>query len=102
MCWYNIKPVPTHLIYQLLSSFMAALAAEVKIESTRLNINAQKKPSIRMPSINLSAIMMINALMTKRNKPSVMMVIGRVNKISNGLIKAFNTASTRANITAVL
>lgn len=68
----------------------------------RLKINAQKNPSTLMPSINLSAMIMMSALMTKRNKPSVKTVMGRVNNISKGFTRTFKTANTIAKMTAVL
>jgi hypothetical protein len=45
---------------------------------------------------------MINALITKRNNPNVMMVIGSVSMINIGLSMALKTASTNANINAVV
>lgn len=84
------------------SSFIAFATAELKMESTRLKISAQKNPSTFIPSINLSAIMMMIALIAKRKSPSVKMVIGKVNKISNGFTKTFSNASTTANSRAVL
>ena len=45
---------------------------------------------------------MIAALITSKKKPSVKTVIGRVNKISNGLINMFKIDRTTANTIAVI
>lgn len=47
-----------------------------------------------------SAKRMINALMTKRNKPKVTMVIGKVKITKIGFIMAFNRAKITAKIMA--
>ena len=53
------------------------------------------------PSINLSANNMINALITSRNKPNVMMVIGRVRITNIGFTNKFKIDRTTATIMAV-
>lgn len=45
--------------------------------------------------------MIIRALMTNKNSPRLMMVIGNVNSTKTGLIKALTTAKTIATTTAV-
>ena len=88
--------------YFSLSSFNIAFAADDNIERIRLKSNAQKNPSTLIPSMNLSAMMMISALITKRKSPSVSIVIGNVSMINNGFTIIFNTANTNAKIIAVL
>ena len=44
---------------------------------------------------------MMMALMTNKNKPRVMMVMGRVSTIKIGFTKKFNMLSTKATIMAV-
>lgn len=53
------------------------------------------------PSINLSAKSIIKALITNRNRPKVMIVIGKVKIISIGFTNRFKMDKTRATITAV-
>ena len=53
------------------------------------------------PSINLSANRIIMALITNKNNPKVIIVIGKVNIINNGLTNTFKTDITAATITAV-
>ena len=77
-------------------------AKEDTTDKRRLNSNAQRKPSMRMPSINLSASKIISALITKRKRPSVITVIGRVKITSNGLINRLSSPRTRANMSASL
>lgn len=72
------------------------------MERIKLKISDQKNPSTIIPSISLSAIIMISALITKRNIPRVRMVIGRVKRINNGLTIAFKKASTNAKMMAVV
>src|SRR5687768_10728062 len=74
---------------------------EIK-ERMRLKISAQRKPSIFMPSINLSAMRMMRALMTNRNSPMVMMVNGNVSMTIIGFINVLRTASNSARISASL
>lgn len=54
------------------------------------------------PSINLSANNIIKALIIKRNKPKVIMVIGNVKMTKTGFTKRFKTDNTTATIRAVI
>ncbi len=58
-------------------------------------------PFTSKPSTSLSVITMMMALMTRRNKPKVMIVIGSVNNIKTGLINAFKKAIIQATISAM-
>lgn len=104
------RPVKSYIIhhtsyiihYLSFSSFNMALNPDENIESIKLKSSAQKKPSTLIPSINLSAMMMMSALITNRKRPRVSMVNGRVSMISIGFTMAFNTASTKAKMIAVM
>ena len=65
-----------------------------------LNNKAVKKLETPKPSTNLSANRIINAFITNKKRPNVIMVTGKVKRISNGLTNTFNTAMTIATITA--
>lgn len=65
-------------------------------ESTRLNSSARKKPSIKNPSIRLSHIITIIALMTSRKSPSVTIVTGKVKNTSIGFTKMLSNPRTTA------
>ena len=65
------------------------------------NPNATQNPSTSKPLMNSSLIKIMQALITNRNKPSVTNVTGSVRRMSNGLIVAFKSASTRATSTAL-
>ena len=65
-------------------------------------IIAVVKDSILNPSISFEAKISRTAFITKRNKPKLRIVAGRVKRISRGLIKMFRIARTRATITAVV
>ncbi len=54
------------------------------------------------PSINLSASKIISALITNRNKPNVIMVIGSVRITNIGLTNKFKIDKTTATIIAVI
>ena len=69
-------------------------------DNSKLNNSAHQNPSTVTPSINLSANKMMRALITKRKRPSVMMVTGKVSMISKGFIMAFSTANIKANMSA--
>jgi len=71
-------------------------------DSNSPKIKAHKKPSIVIPETNLSANKIMITFIIKRKRPSVIMVSGRVNNTSSGLTIAFNNASTKANIIAVV
>ena len=66
-----------------------------------LKKKAVQNPSTRKPGTILSTSKTIKALMTKRNKPIVKMVIGIVRMIKRGLIIIFNNAKTAATLSAV-
>lgn len=87
--------------YSLLFSFLLPSNTELVIEIIKLNRKAQRNPSTAKPSSKASAISMIIALMKSRNIPKVKMVMGKVNKISNGFIKVFNSPMTMAAHTTV-
>ena len=74
---------------------------ELMAESSRPNSRAHQKLLVSNPVSSSSAIRMMMALITKRKSPSVIMVMGRVNRISNGLTMAFSNASTIARMMAV-
>jgi hypothetical protein len=62
---------------------------------------AHQNPSTVKPGTILLVRRMISALITKRNKPNVTIVTGRVRRIRSGLSKIFKTPSTKAIINAV-
>ncbi len=70
------------------------------MERIRLKANAHQNPLTTKPATKYSAIKMITALMTRRNKPRVRMVTGMVNRISKGLINALSMARTIDTISA--
>ena len=94
----NKEPGKTYLF---LYSFIAASVADENMDSIKLNNSAQKNPSTLIPSINLSAIIMISALITKRKSPIVIIVMGSVKRISSGFRNVFSNASTKAKRSAV-
>jgi len=65
-------------------------------------MNAQRKPSIAIPETNLSASKMMRTFITRRKRPSVMMVKGKVKIMSSGLTIAFRIASTSEKMSAVV
>ena len=71
-------------------------------DNNKLNNNAHQKPSIFMPSMNLSASKMMSALITNKNNPNVITVIGRVSITKIGLRKVLSSASTKAKTKAVV
>jgi hypothetical protein len=64
-------------------------------------IKAHKKPWMCMPETNLEASKIIRTLMTSRNIPKVIMVIGSVKMIRIGFTRAFKSPSTSTKINAV-
>lgn len=62
--------------------------------------NAHQKFETEKPDIIFEAIQTINALITNRNNPSVMMVAGIVSKISSGRTKILSSPITTATIMA--
>ena len=75
---------------------------DCKTDKTMLNIKAVIKPSTSKPSTIFVQSNTINALMTKRNKPKVSTVTGKVKNTIIGYIKMFNNPSTTATINAVV
>lgn len=73
---------------------------DCKNDKSKLNSNAVQKPLMAKPLINSPAKRMITALITKRNKPNVMIVIGKVKMTKIGFMKASKTANTIARIMA--
>ena len=73
---------------------------DCKNDKSKLNSNAVQNPLTAKPFINLAAKRMITALITKRNKPKVMIVIGKVKTTKIGFKKASNSAKTIAKIMA--
>ena len=72
-----------------------------KIDRMRLKKSADQNPSTENPSTKYAANSIIIALITKRNRPSVTMVTGIVNKMSTGFTIEFKKAKTKATIIAV-
>jgi hypothetical protein len=71
------------------------------MESSKLNNKAYQNPETANPSIILSQIIIITALITNRKRPKVIIVTGIVNKIKTGFKNVFNKARTTATISAV-
>ena len=72
----------------------------VKMDKIRLNNSAHQKPSTWKPDTNLSAKMIMKALMANRKKPNVKTVIGIVSIVSIGFTMVFKKAKTTATIKA--
>lgn len=72
-----------------------------KKESNRLKIMAHQKLVTWKPSIKLAAKSMMMALMTRRNRPKVKIVIGKVRMTKIGFTKKLSKLSTTATIMAV-
>ena len=66
-----------------------------------LNNKACQKLSTLKPPTKCASIKIMQALITNRKIPSVSMVAGRVNNISNGFINESKNESTTATISAV-
>ncbi len=71
------------------------------MESKILNSTAVQILLTENPSINLSAKRIINAFTISKNKPSVIIVIGKVNMTNIGLTNRFKIERTKATIIAV-
>ncbi len=82
------------------SSFNKENRKDLKIDNRILKKSADQKPETAKPSINLSAIKIMIALITKIKSPKVTMVAGNVKKINNGLTIIFKIAITTATIIA--
>ena len=65
-----------------------------------LNNKAAKNPFTAKPSTNLFANKIIHAFITKRNRPNVTIVAGKVKKIKSGRTNIFSSAITTATIIA--
>jgi hypothetical protein len=70
--------------------------------SNKLKSSAHQKPSMLNPEINQSISIIMTALITRRNKPNVIKVAGRVKKTKSGFIVMFKSASTAATINEVV
>ena len=75
---------------------LTEVISDVVTERTMLKRRAVQKPSVWNPSTSLSARRMISALITSRNIPSVIMVIGSVSNTSKGFINVLRMARTMA------
>jgi hypothetical protein len=84
------------------SLFTPSSAFKIPVQSERMMLknNACRKPSTLNPSTSFSAKMIMTALITSRNKPSVTIVIGIVRIVRTGFTMAFKKASTMATINA--
>jgi hypothetical protein len=71
-------------------------------DNTILKINAAKKESTLNPPTIFAHKRINNALITRRNKPKVNTVTGRVNKTRIGFTKIFNNPSTTATMIEVV
>lgn len=96
------KQVFNDLYYFRFLSTNILLNTEVLKDNNKLNKSAFQKPSTPNPSINLSHNIIIEALITNKNKPKVTKVIGIVKKINIGFKKVFSNANTTATIKAVV
>ena len=91
-----------HFLVRYFLSAKTAFTADEKTDSMTLKINAHQNPSTLIPSNNLSANKIISALITKRKRPKVTTVIGKVSNTNIGFIIAFRQARTNAKIIAVV
>lgn len=71
------------------------------MDKSKLNNKAYQNPETAKPSIILSQIIIITALITNRKSPKVTIVTGIVNKTNIGFKNVFNRAKTTATINAV-
>src|SRR5690554_4320850 len=81
--------------------FMDTPNSELIRERMRLNKSAHQKPSTIKPVTISAANRTINALITKRKRPSVSNVIGMVKNINTGFTVRFNKANNAAITTPV-
>ena len=70
------------------------------MDNKMLKSKATQNPLTANPSINLSARIMMQALITNRKRPKVTMVIGMVRIIKIGFKIAFSNAKTIATMIA--
>lgn len=66
-----------------------------------LKTNAETKPSTAKLSTSHEQIIMMRALITRRNSPNVSIVTGKARSLMIGLMKVLSRASTTATITSV-
>ncbi len=71
------------------------------MDNNTLNKSAVKNPLTAKPVIKLPTNKIIQAFITKRNKPNVSMVTGRVNNTNNGRTNMFNNDIVTATKIAV-
>jgi hypothetical protein len=71
-------------------------------EKRRLPKKADQKPLMRIPETSLETNHSMSAFTTRRNKPSVTMVNGKVRITMTGLTKKLTTPKTRAPMNAEL
>jgi hypothetical protein len=96
------RPAAVKNIIYKVHCFLSLVTTVDTIVSKRPKINAQRKLSILIPETNLSANRMMITLITRRKRPNVIMVIGRVKMTRSGLTRKLRTASTNAKIIAVV
>ena len=75
--------------------------SDCTIDKQILNTNATKKPLTAKPSIKASARRMMHAFITRRKRPKVKIVIGKVSNTKIGLTISFNNANTTATTIAL-
>ena len=71
------------------------------MDNKTLKSIAHQIPSTINPSISLSASKIIKAFITSKNKPSVIIVIGKVRIMSTGFTSKFKMERTTATKIAV-
>ena len=71
------------------------------MDSNILKSTAIQKPFTAKPSIKASASRIMTALITSRNNPSVITVMGNVRTTRTGLTMSFNNAKTTATMMAL-
>ena len=92
----------TQIYFAVSFSLNACLCTnELKKERKMLKSRAYQKLSTLKPCTKCASIKMMQALITKRNNPSVSMVAGSVSRISRGFINASSSDSTKATTIAV-
>jgi hypothetical protein len=81
--------------------FNNLLRIDCENDNKRLKMRVHKKPFTLNPPTKKSANEMISALIMRRNKPKVMMVIGMVNITKSGFTNRLSKLITNATIKAV-
>lgn len=74
----------------------------LRILNTKANKKAHQKPSTLKPGTNQSQISITRALMTRRKRPNVKTVTGRVRIISTGLSVKLTNIITAARMNPVV